>query len=172
MEIRDYGLLGFHFMVPVNEKDEANSLFAGFKLNYITKNHSEEISVDAYKELLAKGNFEETITAYFGTEDDFSFSLTYSTNYVEVWFGFYPGNVISGYTKLLGQLSALAEYTVAGFEVEIGAAASEEGAESLSANFHPFCLLRNGELKWCGKGVSADMEALIEENLKAVELIK
>ncbi|TRW22376.1 hypothetical protein FMM05_17885 [Flavobacterium zepuense] len=173
MENREYGLLGFHFMIPLQEKRAVKSLFSDFTIDYITKNYTEEISVETYDALVDEGNFEETITAYIGTDDDCSFSITYHNGYLEVWFGFYPGIDITGYQSLLRKLNELADYSVAGFEVQIGSAVNEEGdEEELSPNFHPYCLLRNGELKWCGKGVSDEMESLIEENLKTVGLIE
>jgi hypothetical protein len=171
MEMRDYGLLGFHFLIALNEKNTVKNLFADFTISYITKSHSEEISLDVYNELLATNNFGEVVTAYIGTEDDCSFSITYSSGYLEVWFGFYPGTNITGYKTLLGKLNNLADYCVAGFEVEIGSAIAEDGAEELSPNFHPFCLLRSGKLKWCGQGVNNEMETLIHENLKGAGLI-
>jgi len=172
MEMRDYGLLGFHFLIALPEKNTVNGLFADSKIGYITKSNSEEISIDDYNELLADNNFGEVVTAYIGTDDDCSFSITYSKTYIEVWFGFYPGTPINGYAGLLHQLNEVADYCVAGFEVEIGSAELEDSEEQLSPNFHPFCLLRNGELKWCGKNVNPKMEELIHENLKAVGLIE
>jgi len=173
MENREYGLLGFHFMIPVQKKEAVKSLFANFTTTYITKNHSDEISVETYNDLVDNDRFEDAITAYIGTDDDCSFSITYYNVYLEVWFGFYPGTDIIGYQSLLNELNDIADYCIAGFEVQIGSAINEAGdEEELSPNFEPYCLLRNGELKWCGKGVSNELESLIEENLKVVGLIE
>lgn len=138
--IKEFGLLGYHFLVQEEDLFLIERLVDVYPVRDIVKDHTEDIDPARYLNVKKNSEF-KTLTVYYRL-DDLQFLISYKhSGPSEIWFGFYPNEELSKYRNLLSTLFSKSIICLCGFEMELADGGESEIIRELD-DFHPHAVIR------------------------------
>lgn len=158
--IKEFGLLGYHFLVQEEDLLLIERLVDVYPVRDIVKDHTEDIDPAKYLEVKKNSEF-RTLTVYYRL-DDFQFLISYKhLAPSEIWFGFYPNEELSNHGNLLSTLLTKSLICLCGFEIELTDGNENQILQELD-ELHPHAVIRQNSSPIFSGAPSKELDLVIQ----------